>query len=293
MRLRLGWFTLVIGGAIVLGGASAAPAHANHTAQSPAGCALPESVDEAQAQAFESELRDIWLSFNPNGTVDQNQSLSNLLGFPGKYDLPPGELIATAITNDISNLPCPDPGDGSKLSGPCIGMAMSFDGDGHLLDIAADLSPDGAPIDIIESREKGEVVRAFSKGNPFQVDVDGFVAYVGKAGENGQGPTNHHWSIKTFGAELDSGGDPNGERKNRNAGAVNLKDDLPTPAKVNAVFKIEGHMEADDGFVCDGAGYFETTGGLPIAGGAGVLAIVGAGLGALFNARPAKTWRGN
>ena len=39
-------------------------------------------------------------------------------------------------------------------------------------------------------------------------------------------------------------------------------------------------------------GYFETTGGLPIADGIGIVALVGAGLGALFNARPAKTWRG-
>ncbi len=288
MRLRLGWLSLLMGGAIVFGGASGAPVHA----QGSASCALPDQVDTELAQEFESELRDLWLEQNPDGSINADQSLANLLGFPGKYDLPAGQLIVDGVIEDLSALPCPEPGGGSKLAGQCLGMAMSFDDKGQLLDIAADLDPDGAPIDIIESQEKGEVVRAFSQSNPFKVHLDGFVAYVGKAGEFGAGPSNHRWSIKTFGVELDSGGDPNPKGKNRNAGGVNLADDLPAAAKFNALFKIDGELKSDNGISCDGSGYFETTGGLPVPEGIGVVALVGAGLGALFNARPAKTWKG-
>jgi len=291
MRRRLLWFMLLLGGGLAFGGAAASqPAHAQ--AQ---GCALPEELTAEQADLaaqFESELHDIFLEFNSDQTADPNASLANLLGFAGKYDLPPGTLIVDAIAEDLSGLPCPEPGGGSKLAGDCMGMAMSFDDKGQLLDIAADLRPDDAPLDMIETREQGVPVQAFTKDNPFQVNVDGFVAYVGKAGNFGAGPLNHKWKITTFGSELDSGGDPNPQLKNRNAGGVNLKDDLPAPLKMNGLWKIEGELHSQNGISCDGSGYFETTGGRPIAQAVGVAFIVGAGLGALFNARPAKTWKG-
>jgi hypothetical protein len=287
---------MLFGGALVFGGSAASgAAHGGAPQGSADGCVLPESLTEEQkdlAEQFESELRDLFLEFNPDGTADADESLANLLGFAGKYDLPPGTLLVDGIVEDLSGLPCPEPGGGSKLAGDCLGMAMSFDGDGQLLDIAADLLPEQAPIDMIETQRQGEPVQAFTKDNPFQVHVDGFVAYVGKAGDFGAGPLDHRWSISTFGQELDSGGDPNANLKNRNAGGVNLKDDLPAPAKVNGLWKIEGELTSANGITCDGSGYFETTGGLPLAQGIGIAAIAGAGLGALFNARPAKTWKG-
>jgi hypothetical protein len=290
MRGRWLWFMLLLGGGLVFSGAAASnPAHAQ------AGCELPADLTAEQAdlaQQFETELRDLYLEFNSDQTVDPNASLANLLGFAGKYDLPPGQLVVDGIVQDLSSLPCPVPDGGSKLSGECMGMAMSFDDKGQLIDIAADLRPDDAPLDMIETREQGVPVQAFTKSNPFQVHVDGFVAYVGKAGNFGAGPLDHRWKITTFGAELDSGGDPNTDLKNRNAGGVNLAADLPGPAKINGLWKIEGELKSENGITCDGSGYFETTGGLPIAQGLGVIAIVGAGLGALFNARPAKTWKG-
>lgn len=275
-------------GACVAWVATAPPVHA---AEGDPGCVVPGQVDEELAQQFETELRDVWLEFNDDSTVDATASLTDLLGFPGTYDLPPGELIVSAVEQDLQQTECPD-GDSSKLEGECVGMAMSFDADGRLLDIAADLDPDGAPIDMIESRAEGSAVQAFTRDNPFQVDVDGFVAYVGKAGEPGAGPRNHSWSIESFGVALDSGGDPNTDGKNRNAGAVDLAGDLPAPAKVDAVFRIEGQLTSDNGITCDGQGYFETSGGLPLADGVGVVLLVGAGLGAFFNARPARTWKG-
>ena len=62
-------------------------------------------------------------------------------------------------------------------------------------------------------------------------------------------------------------------------------------AKVNALFYIEADMVADGGFFCIGSGYFETTGGSRTLEGAGVVLVLAMGLGALFNTRPAITWK--
>ena len=64
------------------------------------------------------------------------------------------------------------------------------------------------------------------------------------------------------------------------------------PAKLNALFRIEGSMIADNGFACDGSGYIATTGGTPVLEVAGGGMVLSGGLGAVFNARPARTWRG-
>lgn len=256
-------------------------------------CLAPESIDTELAELFEAELADyldLAVDVGSGDTIATDSDLVELLGFPGKYDLPPGELIVTGVVEDLSADPCPD-GESSFLTGQCLGMAMSFDDEDRLIDIAADLNEAGAPIDLLES-EPGSLVQAFTKSNPFRVHVDGFVAYVGKLGETGQGPDDHRWKIETFGVELDSGGDPNPNGKNRNAGAVDLRNDLPAAAKINGLFKITGDIDSLNNLACDGGGYFETEGGLPVAEGVGVAMLLGAGLGALFNARPAKTWIG-
>ena len=258
-----------------------------------ASCIAPDAIDDDMAALFEGELAeflDLEVDLDSGETIATDSDLVELLGFPGKYDLPEGELIVTGVAEDLSDAPCPD-GSSSFLEGQCLGMAMSFDDNDQLIDIAADLDFDGAPIDLLES-EPGNLVQAFTKGNPFRVHVDGFVAYVGKLGEFGQGPLEHMWSITTFGVELDSGGDPNPRGRNRNAGAVDLKEDLPGPAKVNGLFKITAEIDSLNGLACMGGGYFETEGGTPLAEGVGVVMLLGAGLGALFNARPARTWRG-
>ena len=262
-------------------------------AQTGVPCLAPDVINTELAELFEAELAeflDLELDIASGETIATDSDLVELLGFPGKYDLEPGELIVTGIAQDLSAAPCPD-GTSSFLTGQCLGMAMSFDDEDKLIDIAADLNEDGAPIDMLESGD-GNIVQAFTRSNPFRVHVDGFVAYVGKLGETGAGPLDHRWKIKTFGVELDSGGDPNPNFKNRNAGAVDLKNDLPAPAKVNGLFKITGDIEAVNDLACDGGGFFETEGGLPLAEGIGIATLLGAGLGALFNARPAKTWIG-
>jgi len=262
-----------------------APAHAQDEE-------LPPEFVELVEQ-FQAELLTM---MTENGLTDVSvESLDNLLGEPGDLDLPPGEPILVVGEDAVRLLEgqVDDEGD-SQLTGPCMGITMSFNEDGVMIDMAADFDEDRPPIDMLEFYESsGETVQAaLTASNPYKVDVNGFVVYAGIAGGAGDGPRNHTWDITTFGTALDSGGDDNPDGENRNAGGLNLGDQLPAVAKVNALFKIEGQMTADDGFECVGSGYFETTGGTPIAQIAGgVLAILG-GLGVLFNARPARTWGG-
>lgn len=269
---------------LFLAGWAALPAAAQDEA--PAGnCEVPAELDAELVQQFQDELVQM-LTDAGAGTLDP----SLLLGEAGQFDLPPGSLVVDGIAPLTASGPCPEKGGGSSLTGPCMGVAMSFDGDGEVIDAAADFDPAGAPVDLLESTP-GNLVRAFDRDNPFKVDVNGFVAYTGVAGTAGNGPRNHSWSISTFGGvELDSGGDPNVDGKNRNAGSIDLGSDLPAAARVNALFTVEGEMTADNGFVCQGSGYFETVGGAPVLEITGTVILIGAGLGALFNARPARTW---
>jgi hypothetical protein len=99
------------------------------------------------------------LPADPDGDPDFDE-LDRLLGDPGVRDLPPGAdgnvvttnendevtIQATAALQDqaavqVARSGC-DPGlvagSGSALSGPCMGMAWSYDADGEPLDQAAD-----------------------------------------------------------------------------------------------------------------------------------------------------------
>jgi hypothetical protein len=73
---------------------------------------------------------------------------------------------------------------------------------------------------------------------------------------------------------------------------VNLRDDLPASAKVNAVIAVNGRMETQAGdFRCVGSGYVDLKGNLdPTVPGVALVALAGIGL--LFNSRPALTWGG-
>ncbi|MCP3936801.1 MAG: hypothetical protein GY708_15680 [Actinomycetia bacterium] len=245
-------------------------------------------------------------------------ALDRLLGEPGVRDISPGEnsnvvtidedgavtiqatdaLVQQAETQ-VRRSGC-DPGliagSGSALSGPCMGMAWSYDKNGLPLDQAADWSFANAPVDLFGD---GAGSQAFTSSNPFRVDANGFVIYTGVAGglELGSGPRDHDWflQLKLFGTgtTLDAGGDPNGAGENRNAGAVNLRDDLPAAAKINAVLGANGQMEAEGGdFRCVGSGFVDLSGDLdPTLPGVALAAIAAIGL--LFNARPALTWGGS
>lgn len=209
-------------------------------------------------------------------------------------------------------------GSGSELSGPCMGMAWSYDSDGRPLDVAWDFDQDGPPMGFKDGPfDEGElpIEPIFTSDNPFRVDVDGAVIYTGLAGgvPDGTGPLDHDWFIELnflgfTGANIDAGGDPNRSGENRNLGAVNLNEDLPGPAKISGLVAINGQISApnsgtgeDDGtsgavpnglpFFCIGSGFVDFQGGIPLTA-PGVALVFLSTVGMLFNARPAKTWGG-
>ncbi len=206
---------------------------------------------------------------------------ASLIGEAGDLDLPPGEPVFEGLVTAAEDEPLPDGGD-SKLTGPCMGVALSFDDEGNLIDAAADFDDAGPPVDLIDGGQ------AFTAADPYQVHVNGWVVYGGRADPP---PINHTWWIRTLGLSVDAGGDDNPEGENRNAGSVDMASSLPGPAKVNALFYMDARMNADGGFRCDGSGYWATVGGFPAFEGAGLVIMLLSGLGLFFNARPARTWR--
>lgn len=206
-------------------------------------------------------------------------------------------------------------GSGAELTGPCMGMAWSFDSDGQPLDVAWDWDQAGAPIGFADDPADGVLEPIFTSDNPFRVDVDGAVIYTGLAGgvPDGTGPLDHDWFIEIeflgfTGTNIDAGGDPNRSGENRNLGAVNLNEDLPAPAKISGLVAVNGQISApesgtgaDDGtsgavgnglpFFCIGSGFVDFQGGLPLTA-PGVALVFLSSVGMLFNARPAKTWGG-
>jgi hypothetical protein len=256
--------------------ALAAPASVAHAGGDDAGGSDAPKTDEELADDFQQELEELLADAGHDG------ELPEIIGEAGDLDLPPGELVYLGAIEATSAEDTPS-GDGSELSGPCMGITMSFGSDGELIDMAADFDEGSPPVDLIDGGQ------AFTADNPYEVDVDGYVAYAGSAEP---APINHTWAIRVQGLSLDSGGDDNEDEEDRNAGTVNLADDLPAPAKVNALIAIDGEMNADGGFNCTGSGFIKTVGGYPILGGLGLILLLCGGLGALFNARPAKTWKG-
>lgn len=211
-------------------------------------------------------------------------------GFPGEYDVQEGDadylqLVALFGEDTIVS----DFGDGSELTGQCGGFAYSYDKDGELIDAAVDFGDDDPPIDI-GGDNFGD--QAFTSGNRFQVDTEGVVTYFGFLPEVGDGPEDHRWEITTEGISLDSGGDPNPDFKNRNAGLVDLANDLPDFLKTNFNARVEGNLTSVNGLTCMGAGHVEFSGPFFNIISAAGLALAGAGvIGLLFNSRPAMTWR--
>ena len=219
---------------------------------------------------------------------DPLDNLRELLpeGDPGDYDLDESDLIFGELVEDFGiTAETSDFGDGSKLTGPCGGWATSFDENGDILDMAFDAGDAAPPIDVVDGGQ------AFTSSNPFKVDTRGVVAYYGFSPRAGDGPIEHRWEIVTSSISVDSGGDPNDLAKNRNAGLVDLDNDLPV--KFSAKVQVEGKMTSQNLEACIGQGYVEFIGNglLDPVGIAGLVLLGGGIFGLLFNARPAQTWK--
>jgi hypothetical protein len=207
-------------------------------------------------------------------------------GFPGKYDLTEASAeFGQLVSLSGQSTQVPNFGDGSQLTGMCGGYAYSYDENGDLIDAVMDIGNDAPPIDLLDGGQ------AFTSSNPFKVDTRGLVQYYGFSPEDGDGPEDHRWFIKTSGISLDKGGDPNTQLKNRNAGIVDLAEDLPI--KFTARVKVSGEMTSMNQPDCIGKGHVDFLGnGLTDPVGLAGLALLGGGIfGLLFNSRPAYTYK--
>jgi hypothetical protein len=187
---------------------------------------------------------------------DPNDGLRALVpeGEPGDLDVTEGDALFRRIASEVGqSTEVADFGDGSELTGPCGGFAFSYDGDGKLIDAAADLGDASGPIDLLENKQ------AFTSGNPFKVDTRGVVAYFGFAPQSGDGPRDHNWTI-TF------------SFKTKVSGELVSQNLAPCTGK--------GWVEFDGGFPL-------TT----VPGAVGGVLLLGGLVGLLFNSRPAMTWK--
>jgi hypothetical protein len=208
-------------------------------------------------------------------------------GFPGERDLTEADAEFRQLVSIYGqSTAVPDFGDGSSLTGTCGGYAYSFGEDGELIDAAVDFGTSDPPVDVLDGGQ------AFTSSNPFEVDTRGLVQYYGFFPESGDGPEEHNWYIKTGGVSLDKGGDPNTNLNNRNAGIVDLAEDLPV--KFTAEVRVEGKMTTQNIGTCEGKGHVKFLGnGLGDPVGLVGLALLGGGFfGLLFNSRPAYTYKG-
>ncbi len=213
---------------------------------------------------------------------------------------------------------------GAVLIGPCGGAAISYDANGNSLDAAVDRGDDGPPIDLYGNP-------AMTADNPFTVDSGGVVLYFGFTpddpnlsdagriegvdyGDPALAFHDHKWEVTIMEISSDKGGDPNQRDKNRNAGVMDLAEELPFPFQLDFLVKAKGVMvdlwapaelpeyTADNVAsvfagheFCFGEVWVEFTGDaypLFTVPGALATAFAAAGFaGILFNSRPALSWR--
>lgn len=191
---------------------------------------------------------------------------------------------AEALLDQLSGATSGGSGD-SSLTGPCGGVAFSYDSNGVLIDAAYDAGDAGPPIDLLDGGP------AFTSGNRYRVDTNGTVAYYGFAPLAGDGPMGYNYSLGVAGITVASGEEDNTAGENRNGGIIELSSELPFSfdAKISA----DGVLKVGDAEFCAGEGYVEFEGdGIVSVPGLVGLGLLGVGvLGVFINARPARTWK--
>lgn len=216
-------------------------------------------------------------------------------GTAGIWDDRVGEVTDEAFLLAVSPANFDRGDEGSSLTGPCKGIAISYDADGLSVDAIISRGGDEPPIDIYGNQK-------MTRGNPFNVDTRGVLVYFGSS----QPETflDHRWYLMAEGVFKDDGGDPNPQGKNRNAGAVDFGSLLPFP--FTALVKAKGawvdqwgptELPVQDSYPepnCVGEGWVKFVGPSPLVTPPGIVAVLlsAAGFtGVLFNARPALSWR--
>jgi hypothetical protein len=249
------------------------------------GAALAQSSDAPPDGAIPfAEVDGMTLYVDPNNLPD---------GFDEEFVTQLGQMDPAAREDALearfNKLKAEDPGhtgSGSSLTGTCGGFAYSFNDKGVLIDAAMDSGDDSAPVSLMDGGQ------AFTSDNPFTVHNQGSVVYMGFVEPP---PIDHTWSVSVsvLGTDItvDSGGHPNEGEHNRNFGTVDLGQDFPL--KIQFTAKITGQFDSANGVHCAGSGWVEVTGetNILITLGAALLALIGVA-GILFNARPARTWKG-
>lgn len=235
-------------------------------------------------------------------------------GEPGDLDIRPGDQSLTELVEAVGGAGLPDdtsnvaaaiaananagfgPGiltdGGSKLQGHCAGVAISYDGDGAVIDAAVGIGSGGDGL-LVDTFGDGQGERAFTTGNRFQLRTDGQVIYYGYLPYGGgDGARNHVWKIKSGALSFDSGGDDNPDGNNANAGVVDFAENIPGPLRFTGTIGVTGDLFSTNGLWCVAQGHAEFGGGFPpIAGGLATLLVAGGALGLLFNSRPAVTFK--
>ena len=255
------------------------------------------SADEVVVDLFEfipEQFRDDFEDRNADGIPDLKEVPPE--GIAGIWDDQFGEVEENAFIAAVGSESFDTDDKGSSLTGPCKGVAISYDADGLSVDAIVDRGGPEPLLDIYGNQK-------MTRSNPFNVDTRGTLVYFGSS----QPETfhDHRWFLKAEGVFKDDGGDPNPRDKNRNAGSVDFGSLLPFP--FTALIAAEGawvdgwgagelpDMEVYPEPNCVGRGWVAFVGPNPLLTAPGILAMLFAAAGftgVLFNARPALSWRG-
>lgn len=178
-----------------------------------------------------------------------------------------------------------DAGGSSSLTGPCGGVAFSYDSDGALIDAAYDAGDGNPPIDLLDGSQ------AFTDGNRYQVDTNGSVSYFGFAPRDDEGPMDYSYELKVAGITVASADEENSAGNNRNGGVIDMASESPFAFDANV--DASGKLTIGETEYCAGEGKIEFVGdGIASVPGLVGIGLLGIGvLGVFINARPARTWK--
>ena len=246
--------------------------------------------DDFIPEQFQDQFDDI----NGDGIPDfVDGPVEGPTGVAGIWDDAFGEVDDQTYQTIDSQLAEADKG--SSLTGPCKGVAISYDANGMSVDAIIDTGGPDPLIDIYGNQ-------TMTRSDPMKVDTGGVLLYFGSSV-----PAtfhNHRWFLQAAGIFKDDGGDPNPRDKNRNAGSVNFGELLP--------FEFTALVHANGAWVdewgpaelpemdsypepnCVGEGWVQFVGANPLATAPGIVSMLLAAAGftgVLFNARPALSWR--